>query len=166
MEHAHAHDAPAAPAATRTVKDPVCGMQVDPEKAEHRTTHEGVAYAFCSRGCRARFVQDPDAYLRPQTPAQGVAAGVYTCPMHPEVEQEGPGVCPACGMALEPNVIRAPQTKTQYTCPMHPEVIQDEPGSCPKCGMALEPITVTEDEEPDPELLDMTRRFWVSFALT
>jgi Cu+-exporting ATPase len=166
MEHAHAHDAHAAPAATRTVKDPVCGMQVDPEKAEHRTTHEGVAYAFCSRGCREKFVQDPDAYLRPQTPAQGAAAGVYTCPMHPEVEQEGPGACPACGMALESKTIQMPQTKTRYTCPMHPEVIQDEPGSCPKCGMALEPMTVTEDEEPDPELLDMTRRFWVSFALT
>ena len=69
-------------------------------------------------------------------------------------------------MALEPKTVKAAPTKTQYTCPMHPEVVQDEPGNCPKCGMALEPMVVTGEEEEDPELRDMTRRFWVSVLLT
>ena len=65
----------------------------------------------------------------------------FTCPMHPEVRQEGPGACPKCGMALEP-MNPAPVVRTEYTCPMHPEIVQDAPGTCPKCGMALEPRTV------------------------
>jgi Cu+-exporting ATPase len=84
--------------------------------------------------------------------------------MCPEVRQTGPGVCPSCGMALEPEVIQAPVTRTEYTCPMHPEIVQDEPGSCPKCGMALEPRTFTI-EEKNAELIDMNRRFWVSLVL-
>ncbi len=83
---------------------------------------------------------------------------IYTCPMHPEIEQQGPGSCPKCGMALEPKGVPLVATKTQYTCPMHPEIIQDHPGSCPKCGMALEPMTV-EAEDDTSELDDMTRRF-------
>jgi Cu+-exporting ATPase len=90
----------------------------------------------------------------------------YTCPMDPEVRQQGPGDCPKCGMALEPLVATLPATKTEYTCPMHPEIIRDAPGSCPICGMALEPRTVTVAEEQNPELAGMTRRFWVSVALT
>src|SRR6267154_1311365 len=90
----------------------------------------------------------------------------YTCPMDPEVRREGPGDCPKCGMALEPVIAAAPATKTEYTCPMHPEIVRDEPGSCPICGMALEPRTVTEQEEKNPELVDMTRRFWICTALT
>ncbi|MEZ5582585.1 MAG: copper-translocating P-type ATPase [Candidatus Competibacteraceae bacterium] len=86
--------------------------------------------------------------------------------MHLEIRQEGPGSCPKCGMALEPEGIPVPATKTQYTCPMHPEILQDEPGSCPKCGMALESQTVTLEEEENPELKDMTRRFWISAVLT
>ena len=91
---------------------------------------------------------------------------IYTCPMHPEVQQDHPGDCPKCGMALEALAPTSIQSKTQYTCPMHPEVVRDEPGDCPKCGMALE-STVTESEEENYELADMTRRFWVSvvFAL-
>jgi len=85
----------------------------------------------------------------------------YTCPMHPEVQQDHHGDCPKCGMALEPLTPTSIQLKTQYTCPMHPEIIQDVPGDCPKCGMALEPM-VTEGEEENYELTDMTRRFWVS----
>ena len=88
-------------------------------------------------------------------------SAIYTCPMHPEVEQQGPGSCPKCGMALEPKGVPLVATKTQYTCPMHPEIIQDHPGSCPKCGMALEAMTV-EAEDDTSELDDMTRRFWVS----
>jgi P-type Cu+ transporter len=90
----------------------------------------------------------------------------YTCPMDPEVRQAGPGDCPKCGMALEPVVAAPPATKTEYTCPMHPEIVRDAPGSCPICGMALEPRTVTVEEEQNPELVAMTRRFWVSTALT
>lgn len=94
-------------------------------------------------------------------------ATVYTCPMHPEVRQDRPGFCPKCGMALEP-VLGAPAPAvTEWTCPMHPEIVRDKPGNCPICGMALEPRTVTSAEEQEnPELRDMTRRFWVSVALS
>jgi Cu+-exporting ATPase len=90
----------------------------------------------------------------------------YTCPMDPEVRQQGRGDCPRCGMALEPVVAALAPTKTEYTCPMHPEIIRDSPGSCPICGMALEPRTVSLEEEKNPELAEMTRRFWLSMALT
>jgi len=89
---------------------------------------------------------------------------LYTCPMHPKIEQQGPGACPKCGMALEPKGVPLVASKTEYTCPMHPEIVQDNPGACPKCGMALEPLTV-ELEEDSSELDDMTRRFWVSTLL-
>ncbi len=88
----------------------------------------------------------------------------YVCPMDPEVRQERPGPCPKCGMALEPELPLAP-TKTQWTCPMHPEIVRDGPGSCPICGMALEPMTVTAAAEDNPELREMTRRFWTSVLL-
>src|SRR2546428_746724 len=89
----------------------------------------------------------------------------YTCPMHPEVRQPGPGSCPKCGMALEPVGAEAPSARAEYVCPMHPQIVRDAPGSCPICGMALEPRTVTGDEE-NAELRDMTRRFWGSVALS
>ena len=105
------------------------------------------------------------APAEPAKPAPG--ANVYTCPMHPEVRQDRPGFCPKCGMALEP-VLGAPAPAvTEWTCPMHPEIVRDKPGNCPICGMALEPRTVTSaEEQEDPELRDMTRRFWVSVALS
>jgi len=95
----------------------------------------------------------------------GTVSGTYVCPMCPEVRQSGPGPCPKCGMALDPESPALPATKTEYTCPMHPQIVRLEPGSCPICGMALEPRTVTAEEE-NPELRDMTRRFWISLALT
>ena len=88
----------------------------------------------------------------------------YTCPMHPEVRQKGPGNCPKCGMALEPVVEPAVGTNTEYVCPMHPEIVRSEPGNCPICGMALESRTASI-EEGNPELTDMTRRFWVAVVL-
>ena len=88
----------------------------------------------------------------------------YICPMHPEIRQKGPGSCPKCGMALEPLVEPIPTTRTEYTCPMHPEIVRDEPGNCPICGMALEPRTVSA-EEKNEELIDMSRRFWISSVL-
>jgi Cu+-exporting ATPase len=96
----------------------------------------------------------------------GSAVGLaYVCPMCPEVYEPKPGACPSCGMALEAEVPVA-STRTEYTCPMHPEIVRLQPGSCPICGMALEPRTVTATTEENPELRDMTRRFWVSLVLT
>jgi P-type Cu+ transporter len=92
-----------------------------------------------------------------------VMADEYTCPMHPEVRQDGSGPCPKCGMALEPLTVTAP-AKVEYTCPMHPQIVRDTPGSCPICGMALEPRTVT-GEEKNEELIDMTRRFKIGLIL-
>jgi Cu+-exporting ATPase len=89
----------------------------------------------------------------------------YVCPMCPEVRQIGPGPCPKCGMALDPESPVLSAIKTEYTCPMHPEIVRAEPGSCPICGMALEPRTVTAEED-NPELRNMRRRFWISLALT
>jgi len=109
-----------------------------------------------------QHVRRPDAHLAggstKDTPA-------YVCPMCPEVRQNTPGPCPKCGMALDPESPALPATKTEYTCPMHPEIVRAAPGSCPICGMALEPRTVTVEED-NPELRDMTRRFWISLTLT
>jgi Cu+-exporting ATPase len=91
--------------------------------------------------------------------------GDYTCPMHPEIRQVGPGTCPKCGMALE-LVAPQPTTRTEWTCPMHPEIVRDEPGNCPICGMALEPRYLAALDQPNPELQDMSRRFWMSALLT
>ncbi len=99
-------------------------------------------------------------------PSPKAAVADYVCPMDPEVHENKPGACPKCGMALEPAVPAAPSTKTEYVCPMHPQIVRPEPGSCPICGMALEPRVVTAVEEENPELTSMTRRFWVSVALT
>jgi Cu+-exporting ATPase len=105
--------------------------------------------------------------LEPVAAPAGPARSEYTCPMHPEVREAEPGACPDCGMALEPVAAPAGPVRSEYTCPMHPEVVRDEPGECPVCGMALEARTVAvEEEEVNPELVDMTRRFWVSLALT
>ena len=92
-------------------------------------------------------------------------SATYVCPMCPEVRESRPGPCPSCGMALEPEMPVA-TARTEYTCPMHPEIVRSEPGSCPICGMALEPRTITAAAEENPELRDMTRRFWVSAILT
>jgi Cu+-exporting ATPase len=102
------------------------------------------------------------------TPAKHTGGSdLYTCPMHPEVQQHGPGHCPKCGMGLEPVTPRAPvQGRVEWTCPMHPEVVQDKPGSCPKCGMALEPRTLSAEPSENPELVDMRRRFWFAAALS
>lgn len=101
-------------------------------------------------------------------PKSGGTTLEYTCPMHPEVRQSGPGTCPKCGMSLEPVQPFAsgkPAKGGEYTCPMHPEVRQSGPGTCPKCGMALEPVQPVSEEEPDPEYHDMARRFVVAAIL-
>lgn len=146
-------------------KDPVCGMDVSAE-SEHHHEHAGKTYHFCSQNCHDKFVADPQAFLNKDTSTTEPADinATYTCPMHPEIEQQGPGTCPKCGMALEVKGAPVIATKTQYTCPMHPEIIQDEPGNCPKCGMALEAVTV-DAEEDDSELHYMNKRFWFSAIL-
>jgi len=102
----------------------------------------------------------------PPSPYTTSTSATYTCPMDPEVTQPGPGPCPKCGMALEPIEPAAPAVRTDYVCPMHPEVVSDKPGACPKCGMALEPRTVAVEDEANPELVDMTRRFWIGVVLS
>jgi Cu+-exporting ATPase len=180
----------------KTERDPVCGMQVDPARAAAKVEHDGRTYLFCSGGCAKKFSESPEKYLAPKAakiePAGLITIGAakhihasseiktsqntaveYTCPMHPEVMEtvragKNPPPCPDCGMALEPVLTDEFQqaSKTQYVCPMHPEIVRDGPGNCPICGMALEPRTVTLAEPPNPELIFMTRRFWVSVALT
>ncbi len=151
------------------VVDPVCGMKILPEKAAGKQEYEDQTYYFCGKSCAEKFKADPASFLTPKEKQIAVPsapkAGGYTCPMHPEVHKDGPGDCPKCGMALEPETMSAPAIKTQYTCPMHPQIIRDEPGNCPICGMALEPMTVTINEA-NPELDSMSRRFWISAALT
>ena len=152
---------------TVVTTDPVCGMTVSPD-GDIRFQLEDVDYLFCSQGCRTKFSGDPSGYLSGEAQAAAavvVPGALYICPMCPEVEQDHPGSCPSCGMALE--VAGPPQatTRTEYTCPMHPEIVQNHPGNCPKCGMALEPRTV-EVEEKNEELIDMSRRFWIAAALS
>ena len=155
--------------------DPICGMTVDPNNAAGKHEHNGQTYYFCSQHCLTKFREDPDKFLgekphaahaRVEPAPQSETARAYICPMDPEVRESKPGGCPKCGMALEPETLAAPATRTEYVCPMHPEIVRDEPGSCPICGMALEPRTVSLEDEPNPELVDMTRRFWMSAALT
>ena len=165
--------------------DPICDMTVEPASAAGKFDYGGAPFYFCSVHCEKLFQSDPAKYLaaakvrqssaaKPQAAqhdqpasAKSAAAGaIYTCPMDPEVRQQGAGACPKCGMALELLDVSAALTKTEYTCPMHPEIVRAAPGSCPKCGMALEARTVTLAEEENPELENMTRRFWVGVILS
>ncbi|MDE3202425.1 MAG: heavy metal translocating P-type ATPase [Acidobacteriota bacterium] len=156
--------------AQAAAKDPVCGMEVSTSTSAGSTEFKGNAYHFCSQGCLKKFQANPQKYInsgdRPldvHEPVKGTQVE-YTCPMHPEVKQPASGSCPKCGMALEPADIVPPPSRTEYTCPMHPEIVRSEPGSCPICGMALEPRQVTLTET-NPELADMSRRFWISVVL-
>src|SRR3984957_20128155 len=159
------------------VVDPVCGMQVDPARNAGSFEYKGGTYYFCGVRCLEKFKNDPESFLT-RAAAQPAEAKcnpplpvaqrppLYACPMHPEIRQDGPGSCPKCGMALEPVAPIQPVSKTEYVCPMHPQIVRSEPGNCPICGMTLEPRVVSAGDEPSPELADMTRRFWISVALT
>ena len=163
MNHQHETSA----GADRMGIDPVCGMTVDLDHPKGgKTFFEGNEIGFCSPNCKVKFDAAPHRYLREHRPAEPPApTGTrWVCPMDPEVEADKPGPCPKCGMALEP-ATPAQATRVEYTCPMHPEIVRDAPGSCPICGMALEPRTVAV-EEANPELRDMSRRFWVSLVFT
>jgi Cu+-exporting ATPase len=149
------------------VTDPVCKMIIEESDAVATSLYKGKTYYFCSRPCKEDFDRDPGSFLEVKPAAEEAGKEiVHTCPMHPEVRKPGPGACPKCGMALEPVDPSVPRNKTEWTCPMHPEIVRDAPGSCPKCGMALEPKTITVEEEENPELIDMARRFKVSIVLT
>jgi Cu+-exporting ATPase len=169
-----------------TVKDPVCKMDVNPEKAKYKRDHEGERYYFCSSGCEKKFSENPAGYIKAENSKSALTApsrvpdyshpgsksgkelstGTYVCPMDPDVRSNKPGACPKCGMTLEPDTPRS-VIRTEYTCPMHPDVVQAGPGACPICGMALEPrVVAPADEGPSPELRDMTRRFWISLAVS
>lgn len=170
------------------VLDPVCGMTIDAETAADKQQYRDETYYFCARRCGDKFRSDPNWYLTgehgnrleaccghehghshvapsPAAYAASTGTAAYTCPIHPEVVSDHPGVCPKCGMALEATRPQAAAIRTIYTCPMHPEIEQDHPGHCPKCGMALEPKAASAEED-DSELRDMTRRFWVATVLT
>src|SRR5262245_24496970 len=125
--------------------DPVCGMTVDPATAAGSFIYAGHEYYFCSRHCLEKFKANPAAYVGQARKAE-----------HPH-----PGPLPKGAGAIAGGA-----TGTKYTCPMHTEIVQDGQGTCPKCGMALEPMEPTAEEGPDPELLDMQRRFWIGAALT
>jgi Cu+-exporting ATPase len=125
QHHRHDHHGVSANSAI----DPVCGMTIDPQGAKNRADHGGRTYYFCCTGCRTKFVADPQKYLGGRQPESVPEGTVYTCPMHPEIRQIGPGSCPICGMALEPEIAR------------------------PDIG-------------PNPELVDMMRRFWIGLVLT
>jgi Cu+-exporting ATPase len=150
--------------------DRVCKMTIEDNKAVATSTYKGKTYYFCSKPCKEDFDKDPGAYTEDKSESGELGSsekgGVYTCPMHLEIRQPGPGACPKCGMALELLEPSIPVSKTEWTCPMHPEIVRGAPGSCPICGMALEPKTITAGEEENPELVDMTRRFKVSVVLT
>ena len=154
--------------------DPVCGMSTDQEGKFIRHKHDGKDYYFCSEHCLTAFKTDPGKFTGKKEEAPPPAlkhmydgSQVYTCPMHPEIEKQGPGSCPKCGMALEPKTPMPAAQRIEYTCPMHPEIVRDEPGSCPKCGMALELKTVSlAEEESNPEYEDMRKRFIVGAILT
>jgi Cu+-exporting ATPase len=125
-----------------TEKDPVCGMMVSPEKAAGKFEHHGRTYYFCSTRCAERFAKEPEKFLvAPGTAGMGNGGTVAM-----SKEAEGKGI--------------------RYTCPMHPEIVQIGPGTCPKCGMALDPMDMVSEEQTDPECDSMRKRFWISAALT
>ena len=151
------------------VKDPVCGMTVDPAKAAGKVEHSGKTYYFCSKRCAERFAQDPEKFLAaPGTAAmehahgQGHAHAHDPAPAHTTKQSEMQHAPASAGASAPPTNAQS----VRYTCPMHPEVVQIGPGTCPICGMALEPMDVFAEVEADPEYDSMRRRFWVSAALS
>ncbi len=140
------NESPSEQAEKPALVDPVCGMKVSPE-TPHRARHEGVDVLFCSAGCKAKFLADPSKY-------------VAAAPAHADHDHAAHGHDHAAHAAAAP---AAPGVK--WTCPMHPQIVRDGPGACPICGMALEPMTPSADQGPNPERVDMERRFVVSAAL-
>ncbi|AZO64761.1 MULTISPECIES: heavy metal translocating P-type ATPase [unclassified Mesorhizobium] len=178
----HAHSgccsAKAAPSvADAVIRDPVCGMTVDPAVGKPIAEHGGHLYHFCSERCRSKFAAEPEKYLTATDPVCGMRVDRATAKHFSRHEGQGFYFCSAgCKVKFDAEPAKylgdkpEPQAMpkgTQYTCPMHPEIVRDKPGACPICGMALEPMGVPSgDEGPNPELVDFTRRFWVSAVLS
>ncbi len=181
--HDHGSDAPAdhddggaAQARAETVtRDPVCAMLVDPENSFSSVRHEGRVYYFCSEGCRQRFIDQPERYVTAIDPVCGMQVDRASARFVSHWEGHTYYFCSqGCLKKFEAAPREYLQTDeqapsppapagTKWTCPMHPEIIRDGPGACPICGMALEPMGVpAADEGPNPELVDFTRRLWVS----
>ncbi|MDM9620637.1 heavy metal translocating P-type ATPase [Rhizobium sp. S96] len=170
----HRHDEPDAP----VVRDPVCGMTVDPNAGKPSLVYGGQTYHFCSAGCRSKFEASPEDYRTAKDPVCGMSVDRATAAHFLKHDGEKFYFCSAgCKTKFEadPEAYRdgtRPAAKpvpkgTLYTCPMHPEVISDHPADCPKCGMALEPMGIPPaDEGPNPELVDFTRRLWISATLS
>src|SRR5215813_181198 len=136
MDHHHAH------LSAGNAIDPVCGMTVDQNAPAGTLEFQGQTYFFCSKHCVEKFRADPNRYLISAQPLTQI------------------------GIGREPKAAQSATAACEYTCPMHPEIVHERPGSCPICGMALEPRAITATEEENPELTEMTRRFWVSVFLT
>ena len=143
MDHDHS------PTTHGKVKDPVCGMDVDPATARFSHEHAGQVFHFCSSRCLEKFKAEPGQFLHPSTAPTTMPVAASATP-HPALAPASP----------------ATQAGRKYTCPMHPEIIRDGPGTCPICGMALEPLMPTDDDEPNHELIDFSRRFWWTLPLS
>ncbi|WP_109464884.1 heavy metal translocating P-type ATPase [Albibacillus kandeliae] len=157
------------------LRDPVCGMTVDPALGKPTAEHDGHIYHFCSEGCRTKFLSHPDDYLIAKDPVCGMSVAranaehmtkhtgqrFYFCSERCQSKFEaGPE------SYLDDIPVSEPMPEgTKYTCPMHPEIIQDHPGDCPKCGMALEPMTPSADSGPNPEFVDFKQRLWITAPL-
>ncbi|EJZ19288.1 YHS domain-containing protein, partial [Rhizobium sp. Pop5] len=176
-DHCHCGHDHQEKAADAVVRDPVCGMVVDPNAGKPSIDHAGRTYHFCSEGCRTKFAAAPQDYLTAKDPVCGMNVDRSTAKHFLKFEGEKFYFCSAgCRAKFEadpsayrdgkrPPVKPAPKG-TLYTCPMHPEVVSYRPGDCPKCGMALEPMGIPPaDEGPNPELIDFVRRLWVSAIL-
>ncbi|MFT6582735.1 MAG: Cu+-exporting ATPase [Alphaproteobacteria bacterium] len=170
-------NASAAPAVGDVIRDPVCGMTVDPDSTLHTTTLNDHPYFFCCAECKTKFEADSDAYITAEDPVCGMEVqrdhakwmqrhggeGFYFCSQHCDEKFKAAPEDYTAGRSA-----KAPLPAGRlYTCPMDPEIIREEFGDCPVCGMALEPMGVpAANSGPNPELIDFTRRFWVGLALS
>jgi Cu+-exporting ATPase len=146
---------------SRKVNDPVCGMSVDPATAKNQATHAGRSYFFCGAGCRAKFVADPGRYLSPAPPAPSEPPGtIFTCPMHPEIRQPGPGACPICGMALEPEQATADAGPNDELRDMTRRFWIALGLALPVFGLAMASHVLNLHELPSAQVLN-----WIQFAL-
>ncbi|MBO6902544.1 MAG: heavy metal translocating P-type ATPase [Rhizobiaceae bacterium] len=177
-EHTHGHAPHGAHAQSSgaVIRDPVCGMTVEPSAGKPTAEHDGHVYHFCSDGCRTKFVKAPEDYLTGTDPVCGMSVDRATAKHLARHQGQGFYFCSSgCKTKFEADPDKylgdRPEPEpmpagTQYTCPMHPEIVTDHPDACPLCGMALEPMGVpTGDEGPNPELVDFTFRFKVSAIL-